>query len=183
MPTERAKQRKKDVQTARAPRKGAPPPARRGRRNIYLVGGILGALVLGVGIWAAMGGLSQPPSSSGGSDGVVFPAYVMKAPGSVRAAYSYAVQGHDVLQYVPCYCGCGVHSGHQSAWNCFIADAVPGGAIRFDDHGANCDMCVDIALTAEQMSQQGNSISQIRAVVTQRYGSLGPGTNTLLPPV
>lgn len=183
MPTERDKHQTKGARAAKPPRRrSAPPPAQRRLPMRYIVGGILGALVAGVGVWVAIGAFSQPSAGGSGANGVVFPSYVVKAPGVVRAAYSYAVQGRDVLQYIPCYCGCGVHDGHQSAWNCFIADMVSGGPTRFDEHGANCDMCVDIILTAERMSQEGRPISQIRAEVTRRYGSLGPSTNTPLPP-
>src|SRR5512145_1363260 len=38
----------------------------------------------------------------------------------VRATYDFAAQHPEILNYVPCYCGCG-SQGHMANENCFVA--------------------------------------------------------------
>lgn len=90
--------------------------------------------------------------------------------------YTIATKIPDVLQKLPCYCGCGVHSGHKSVKNCFLKDT--GG---YDDHGAYCDMCMDEVLDAYTWYIDGLSIKEIRQGIDKKYGKFGPGTDT--PPV
>ena len=42
-------------------------------------------------------------------------------------------------------------------------------------------MCIQIALDAKRLTEEGWSISQVRAYIDDTYGALGPGTDT--PPV
>lgn len=52
---------------------------------------------------------------------------------NVREAYTFAFDRPDVLQWVPCYCGC-AGQGHTSNLDCFVK---PGsGEIVLDAHGA-----------------------------------------------
>ena len=57
-------------------------------------------------------------------------------PGDIRDAYEFALARPDVLQYVPCYCGCGLNAGHSSNLDCFIDGVRSDGAVAFDDHGS-----------------------------------------------
>src|SRR5712691_5442540 len=45
--------------------------------------------------------------------------------------YRYAVANHDVLQYIPCFCGC-VNAGHASNFDCYVREVYPDGRIRLD---------------------------------------------------
>ncbi len=51
-----------------------------------------------------------------------------------------------------------------------------------DSHGANCQMCVDTALDAKRLVNQGKSVREARHYVAAQYGGLGPSTNTPLVP-
>lgn len=90
--------------------------------------------------------------------------------------YTIATKIPEVLEKLPCYCGCGVHSGHKSVKNCFLKDT--GG---YDDHGTYCDMCMDEVLDAYKWYIDGLSIKEIRQRIDEKYGKFGPGTDT--PPV
>jgi pyruvate-ferredoxin/flavodoxin oxidoreductase len=46
---------------------------------------------------------------------------------------AYAVGHRDVLQCIPCYCGCGDES-HRSNWNCYVRE-VGGPSVELDTHG------------------------------------------------
>jgi hypothetical protein len=41
----------------------------------------------------------------------------------------------ELLQYIPCFCGCG-RIGHQHNADCYVSERLPGGAITFTSHGA-----------------------------------------------
>jgi hypothetical protein len=123
-------------------------------------------------------------SSSGDADMVMslagqpLPDYVMASDKGVQLAYQFAVDRPDVMKWMNCYCGCGDHSGHKSALNCFVQAS----GREFDDHGSNCDVCVGIALDAMTMTEEGRSLSEIRTYIDDSYSDIGPGTDAPLPP-
>jgi hypothetical protein len=56
-------------------------------------------------------------------------------PELMRQAYVFAAQNPGVLEYVPCYCGCGM-DGHTSNVDCFVGSRAPNGAVEsWDTHG------------------------------------------------
>jgi hypothetical protein len=148
---------------------------------VVLVG--LGAIFLLAGGSGSDGPETAAPASTmdDQNDGTL-PQYVMAASEDVRMAYQYAMDRPDVMMWMPCYCGCGEHSGHKSAKNCFIKESSTPGNPQFDEHGASCAMCVGIALDAKTMTEEGRSLAEIRAYIDQEYGAIGPGTDTPFPP-
>ena len=57
-------------------------------------------------------------------DGVLFPAAMAQAPPEVIEAYVFAAKHQDVLEYMPCYCGCeNPRFAHENNYDCFI-DAI-----------------------------------------------------------
>lgn len=54
-----------------------------------------------------------------------------KAPASVQEAYRYAVANHDLLQWMPCFCGCG-DLGHTSNFDCYVQEVRGDGAVLLD---------------------------------------------------
>jgi hypothetical protein len=109
---------------------------------------------------------------------VSFPSYVSD---SLEDAYQFAVDKPAVLKALPCYCGCGLTSGHRSNLDCFIAGAQPDGTVVFDDHASYCQTCLDIARDARELLAEGKSLKEIRSTIDQRHGSKGPGTDTPKP--
>ena len=53
----------------------------------------------------------------------------------VQEIYLYAIEHEQILQYIPCFCGCD-SIGHEDNASCYIADHVPDGQITFSHHGA-----------------------------------------------
>jgi hypothetical protein len=108
------------------------------------------------------------------------PPAVREAPAAVQEAYRFAAARPDLLQQVPCYCGCDA-IGHTSNDACFFADDGAGGR-SFDAHALGCSICVDIARDVQRMNRQGLEIAEIRAAIDDTYARYGP-SNQPLPPV
>ncbi len=54
-----------------------------------------------------------------------------KAAPEVQQAYRFAVANPKVLQYIPCFCGCGA-SGHKSNSDCYVREFRPDGSVLLD---------------------------------------------------
>ena len=63
------------------------------------------------------------------------PDFVLDRPEPVKVAYAYAIAHPEVLNRIPCYCGC-VNIGHHSNHDCFIRARMPDGRLVFDDHAS-----------------------------------------------
>ncbi|MGE4055257.1 MAG: PCYCGC motif-containing (lipo)protein [Vicinamibacterales bacterium] len=101
-------------------------------------------------------------------------------PQDLQGAYAYAARHQEVLQHIPCYCGC-VREGHRSNLHCFVSSVRPDGAPVWTDHSFSCSMCVHIAREAMLMTSQGIPLQQAREEIDKRYDVFGEGTPTPLP--
>lgn len=64
------------------------------------------------------------------------PDYVQTAPTNVQEAYRFAVANPELLEQMPCYCGCG-GVGHTSNIDCYVkAFNADGSVAEFDNHAA-----------------------------------------------
>lgn len=109
------------------------------------------------------------------------PEYV-RADSQTEEAYAYAAATPQVLQWIPCYCGCGA-MGHRSNLDCYFKPTMAGLTdIRFEEHASGCRICVDITLMVKRMAGEGQSLRAIRDAVDQSFGGRAPGTPTELPP-
>ena len=103
----------------------------------------------------------------------VMPDEVQTAPVVVQQAYQFAVANPDIVQQLPCYCGCGA-MGHTSNYACYVADVEADGKRKYDPHALGCSICVDITQDAIRLTQQGKRPPEIRAYVDQTYSKYGP---------
>lgn len=96
----------------------------------------------------------------------------------VRAAFQFAALYPDVLQYIPCFCGC-QQMGHTGNDDCFVKGRDANGRVTaWEPHGVGCEVCIDVATDARRMYASGATISQIRAAVEQKYR---PQSSTMTP--
>lgn len=79
--------------------------------------------------------------------------------GKVREAYQVAKEIPQTLTQLPCFCYCDT-IGHKSLHSCYE-----------DDHSAGCTVCVDSALMASELKQQGLSDAEIRDRLITKYNS------------
>ncbi|MEE2792923.1 MAG: PCYCGC motif-containing (lipo)protein [Acidobacteriota bacterium] len=57
-------------------------------------------------------------------------------PELMRQAYVFAARNPDILDYVPCYCGCGQTDGHVGNTDCFVESRAPNGQVlEWAPHG------------------------------------------------
>lgn len=109
------------------------------------------------------------------------PDYVRTASARTQEAYAFAIARPDVVDWLPCYCGC-VAMDHRNNTDCYVKPRSDGGQVVYDEHASYCQVCVDISLTAKSMIGEGRPLIEIRAAVDVQYGSIAAGTDTPLPP-
>jgi len=100
----------------------------------------------------------------------------------VRAAYEFAARHPEVLDYVPCFCGC-ERGGHQGNHDCFVAGRdAEGNVTNWEAHGMGCQICIDVAYDALQMFNTGASVVDIRNAIDRKYeNSFATKTPTPMP--
>lgn len=60
------------------------------------------------------------------------PSNLQEASESVQIAYRFALANRELLEEIPCFCGCG-GMGHTSNYDCYVADEGADGLL-FDYH-------------------------------------------------
>ncbi len=106
-------------------------PVRNGRRLLWLLPGLLVLLTLTL---AGCGGSQETGQRSLELAPVSrLPEKIAEGPVVVREAYQFALANPEVLEVIPCYCGCG--ADHGSVKDCFVREVRPDGSAVFDDMG------------------------------------------------
>ena len=103
----------------------------------------------------------------------MMPDNVKNAPTVTQQAYQFAVANPDVMQHVPCYCGCG-NMGHTSSYMCYVKSVEADGTVNFDSHAIGCSICVDITQDTLRLFKQGKNATEIKAYVDKTYSRFGP---------
>ena len=94
----------------------------------------------------------------------------------VHQVYEFAARHPEVLQFVPCYCGC-ERVGHNGNHDCFVKSRAASGRVtEFDAHGIGCTICIDVARDAMIMFNSGQTPASIRAAIDKKYGSRFPSS-------
>ncbi len=108
---------------------------------------------------------------------IKFPDYVYTDALALNA-YTYATKHPDVLEQIPCYCGCGGHSGHRFLRDCFIHDDW-----TYDEHARYCDVCIGEAMKVQNYLASGKTLKEARALIDQEYGAKYADGRTSTPSV
>jgi hypothetical protein len=121
---------------------------------------------------------SEASSTVGGHDMPMAPMSMMpddvkSAPLVTQQAYQFAVANPDVMQHIPCYCGCG-SMGHTSNYSCYVESVDANGTPKFDLHAIGCSICVDITQDAMRLTKEGKSPQVIKLYVDKTYSRFGP---------
>ena len=103
----------------------------------------------------------------------MMPEEVKSAPVVTQQAYQFAVANPDVVQHIPCYCGCGA-MGHTSNYACYVQSVDADNTVKFDLHAIGCSICVDITQDAVRLTKEGKSPQDIKLYVDKTYSRFGP---------
>jgi len=102
------------------------------RRFLATLTPLAAVVLVACGQGGATGGFGSAPRA--GTSGLVarpavneWPREFVQAAPEVQEAYRYALANPDVLQYMPCFCGC-VNQGHTSNKDCYIQRARSDGS-------------------------------------------------------
>jgi len=82
--------------------------------------------------------------------------------GEVAEGYRVAREMPELLERMPCYCGCYYTHGHQNNLDCFR-----------DRHSETCPMCLKIALRAAELRKAGYAIEDIKKLIDRRFAPRG----------
>ena len=100
----------------------------------------------------------------------------------IREAYAFAARRPDVMQYIPCYCGCS-RFGHRSNEDCYVRRRREGVVPTWNSHGITCGICVDVTRDVAGMIAERKSADEIRRSVDAKYFAVfGRSTTTPNPP-
>ncbi|MGA9232008.1 MAG: PCYCGC domain-containing protein [Exiguobacterium oxidotolerans] len=103
----------------------------------------------------------------------IAPAFLKETDESIQTIYLAVAKHQDLLEKMPCYCGCGETAGHTSNYDCFIADQTAAGETTWTTHGITCGTCLDIAAQSIVAYQQGTPIKKIRQDIDAAYATTG----------
>jgi Protein of unknown function with PCYCGC motif len=89
----------------------------------------------------------------------------------VQQVYEFAARHPEVLQHMPCYCGC-ERIGHDGNHDCFVKTRTANGTVtEWEPHGIGCAICLDVGTDAMSLFNTGSSVRQIRAAIEKKYAS------------
>ncbi len=100
-----------------------------------------------------------------------------------QEGYEFALAHPEIIEYIACYCGCGLAVKHKSNLDCYMRGVNGDGAVVFDNHAVSCGICLNITLDAKRLGSEVNSLKEIRGRIDERYWQMGPGTSTPEPPL
>src|SRR5262249_32289586 len=134
------------------------------KQNLVL--GIVAVAIMAGIAWVSLRGTGESANDSSvaavsKSAGVLSPTIFDDE--KTRAAYQVAKDIPEVLEQLPCFCGCMTSFGHKNNLFCFK-----------DQHGAGCTICQDIALDARKMHDAGMSIAKIQDNIKAKYARYQP---------
>ncbi|MBU5211912.1 PCYCGC domain-containing protein [Heyndrickxia oleronia] len=98
----------------------------------------------------------------------ILPSFIDNSSETIQTIYQAAASHQELLEHMPCYCGCG-EMGHENNYDCFIQENKRNGAIVWDEHGVNCDVCLEIAAESMVEYQKGKSMLDIRKEIDEKY--------------
>lgn len=122
------------------------------------------------------GGCGQSSAGGPGDNAadIQFPEFVYRSEEALNG-YKIAAVNQDVMQNVPCYCGCVRDTeNYQNLKDCFYNRNTG----DFNEHAAGCTTCLDEAKDIGQWKQEGQSIKDIRQRIDDKYAERGEPTHT-----
>ncbi|WNS73905.1 PCYCGC motif-containing (lipo)protein [Bacillus sp. DTU_2020_1000418_1_SI_GHA_SEK_038] len=99
----------------------------------------------------------------------VLPDFLNEKPEQMQIIYGAAAQHKNLLEAIPCYCGCSESGDHKDNYDCFVYENKQSGGVVWDDHGTRCGVCLDTAAESIIQYKDGKSIKEIRQYIDNKY--------------
>jgi len=87
----------------------------------------------------------------------------------VKEAYLYATEKSEELNGVNCYCGCMQHQHGGRLHSRGLLDCFRTTSDGYDQHGSQCGMCIEDALTVKRMNLEGKTKSEAIDYIDSKY--------------
>ncbi|WP_027409103.1 PCYCGC motif-containing (lipo)protein [Anoxybacteroides tepidamans] len=97
------------------------------------------------------------------------PSFLSQYEEDMAVLYQQAAKHRELLESIPCYCGCGQSAGHKNNYDCFVHENKKDGSVVWDDHATKCGVCLEIAAESITAYEQGKSIKEIRQMIDSKY--------------
>ncbi|MEK4229155.1 PCYCGC motif-containing (lipo)protein [Solibacillus sp. FSL H8-0538] len=101
----------------------------------------------------------------------VLPEFLDNKSEEIQNLYMYVAKNKELLEHIPCYCGCGESVGHKNNYDCFIYKNNEDHSLVWDDHATRCGVCLEIATQSINDYNGGKSIKEIRILIDEKYRS------------
>jgi hypothetical protein len=86
------------------------------------------------------------------------PLFAVSPDAIVQQVYEFAARHPEVLQRIPCYCGC-ERVGHNGNHDCFVKTRKANGTVtEWDPQGIGCAICLDVGRDAISLFNAGTSL-------------------------
>ena len=83
------------------------------------------------------------------------PTFLDKLDPQMKDIYTVAGQNAELLDWIPCYCGCGESVGHKTIKIALFVK-LKNGEVVWDSHATTCVNCLEIAVESASMKQKEN---------------------------
>lgn len=97
------------------------------------------------------------------------PKFLADKSDQIKTIYAAVAEHEQLLEQMPCYCGCGDSAGHLNNYDCFVFDRKKEGQITWDDHGTRCGVCMEIAAESISQFNDGKSAYEVRQLIDEKY--------------
>ena len=152
--------------------------------NTLIIGIIAVILLAGIAYFVFAGGSTIKPENQTNTDATLnLPSFAYTNAVTLKA-YKYATEHPEILEQIPCYCGCGSHGSEASDYkpHRFLRDCFINDNWKYDEHASFCDVCVGEASKVQGYLAEGKTLKEARDLIDQEYGKIG-GMMTNTPPV
>lgn len=156
-------------------------PKKKGSRTLIIIGMVVLLLIAGIAYAVLSGG--QTTTKNTEDSGIKLPSFAYTNAITLNA-YKYATEHPDILEQIPCYCGCGSHGSEASDYkpHRFLRDCFINDHWQYDEHASFCDTCVGENTKIQEYLGEGKTLKEARNLIDQEYSQIG-GMMTNTPPV
>lgn len=101
------------------------------------------------------------------------PSFLDEHSKEMKIIYRAVAENQELLEHIPCYCGCGRSVNHSHNYHCFIYENKEDGSVVWNDHATRCQVCLDIAADSIVEYKNGKTVAEVRELIEEKYDGQG----------